>query len=319
MTFRACDRLMQSPDAAPAVAIIVLTINQRETTLRALESFGTALDQWKCLVWDNGSTDDTTEAIRARFPQVVVHYSERNLGVASGRNAAAALAMDRFGPEYLLFLDNDMVVMPGFVDALLEPLLRDSSVGQTQAKLLYMHDPRRLNDGGGCRINFLLGRTRPVGCGEIDRGQHDEMAPCVSCGGAMAVRSGLFKDLGGFDSIFDPFGPEDIDFSLRLQKRGHKSLYVPSAVAYHAVSHTFGDGEYSRPYARAKARHWLRFLARHGSPLQKLGFALIGAPAIGLRMGVRETLRGNPGAVFGSVRGLLDAARDSRERTRREV
>jgi GT2 family glycosyltransferase len=301
------------------VAIIVLTINQRETTLSVLQSFGTDLLRWRCLVWDNGSTDGTEEAIRSAFPQVDVHHHERNLGVASGRNAAATLAVSRFSPEFLLFLDNDMIVTPGFVDALLEPLLRDPRVGQTQAKLLYMHDPTRLNDGGGCRINFLLGQTRPVGCGEVDRGQYDRVAPCISCGGAMMVRAALFEELGGFDTIFDPFGPEDIDFSLRLQKRGYRALYVPGAVAFHAVSHTFGEGGYSQPYARSKARLWLRFLARHGTPLQKLGFALIGAPAIALRMCVREILRGNPGAIFGSLRGLLDAVRDGRARARRQA
>jgi GT2 family glycosyltransferase len=310
---------MESPEAPLRIAIVILTINQRETTERVLRSFGAAIDRWSFLVWDNGSADGTADAIGAAFPGVLVHRHPYNLGVGSGRNAAARLAFEKFAPEFLLFLDNDMEVEPGFVDALLEPHLRDAGVGQTQAKLLYMHDPARLNDGGGCRINFLLGRTRPVGCGEVDRGQYDRVAPCISCGGAMMVRARLFEELGGFDPIFDPFGPEDIDFSLRLQKRGYRALYVPDAVARHAVSHTFGEGGYSQPYARAKAKHWLRFLARHGSPLQKIGFALIGAPAIALRLCVREILRGNPGAIFGSLRGLLDAARDGRRRNRREA
>ena len=310
---------MESPEASPRVAIVILTINQRETTERALQSFGAAIDRWSFLVWDNGSEDGTADAIGAAFPGVLVHRHQFNLGVASGRNAAARLAVEKFAPGFLLFLDNDMEVEPGFVDALLEPLLRDAGVGQTQAKLLYMHDPARLNDGGGCRINFLLGRTRPVGCGEIDRGQYDRRGAlhllrrrddgaCEAIRGARGIRPDLRPVRTGGHRL-----------SLRLQKRGYRALYVPDAVARHAVSHTFGEGGYSQPYARAKAQHWLRFLARHGSPLQKIGFALIGAPAIALRMCVREILQGNPGAIFGSLRGLLDAARDGRRRNRREA
>jgi len=300
-----------------AIAIIMLTINQRETTLRALRSLAPDLPRrTRILVWDNGSGDGTVEAIASEFPQVIVHHHDTNLGVASGRNAAARRAIDEWRPAYLLFLDNDMLVKPGFVEALVGPLENDSCVGQTQAKLLYMDAPERLNDGGGCRINFWLGRTRPVGCGEIDRGQHDQVAPCISCGGAMMVRTELFQELGGFDAVFDPFGPEDIDFSLRLRKRGYGALYIPTAVAYHAVSHTFEGGGYSTIYARSKARHWLRLLRRHGSVSQKIGFALIGAPLIAMRLTLREALRGNPGALIGSARGLLEALRESMRSTR---
>jgi GT2 family glycosyltransferase len=151
-----------------------------------------------------------------------------------------------------------------------------------------------------------------VGFREIDRGQCDAVAPCVSCGGAMMVRADVFERLGGFDSLFDPFGPEDIDFSLRLQAAGYRALYVPKALAYHEVSHSFEGGDYTATYAHAKARHWLRFLRRHGSPLQKAGFLLVGAPLIALRMVFRELARGIPGALTGSARGLIQAVRDWR-------
>jgi GT2 family glycosyltransferase len=301
--------------AAEKVAIVMLTMNQRETTLRALRSLGVQdRRRFPVLVWDNGSMDGTVEAVAREFPEVTTHHHPTNLGVASGRNAGAKLAIEYFNPAYLLFLDNDLVLAPGFVEALLAPFTGNSRLGQTQAKLLYLHDPGRINDGGGCRINFFLGRTDPVGFREIDRGQCDQVAPCISCGGAMMVRAGLFQKLGGFDSVFDPFGPEDLDFSLRLQKRGYHALYVPKALAYHEVNHTFEGGDYTAKYASSKARHWLRFLRRHGTPLQRAGFFLIGAPLIAFRMAFRELAKGNPGALWGSARGMIEALRDSRQR-----
>lgn len=298
--------------ATPRVAAIILTMNQREKTLRCLSSLlASEASPLHVIVWDNGSKDGTAEDVRAAFPDVLVYCHPTNPGVASGRNAAAALAMQTFNPTHLLFLDNDMLVEPNFVSALLKPFgepVYEGPIGQTQAKLRFMHDRQRLNDGGGCHINFLLGQTIPIGYGEIDHGQHDTPKACVACGGAMMVRAEVFRQLGGFDTKFDPFGPEDLDFSLRLAEAGYIALYVPQAVAYHEVSHAFGEG-YSENYARHKSRHWMLFMLRHASVVQKLGFFLVGAPYVALHVVIREGKRGNWGALRGLARGLLDFLR----------
>lgn len=288
------------------IVVIVLTLNQRAKTLECLSGL-LANDQtpFRVLVWDNGSTDGTAEVIRTAFPEVWLHHHTDNLGVAGGRNAAAQLAIETLNPSYLLFLDNDILVEPGFVGALFHPFTVDTQIGQTQAKLRFMDDRTRINDGGGARINFLTWQVTPVGYGEVDRGQYDTVKPCVSCGGAMMVRVDIFQQLGGFDLAFNPFGPEDLDFSLRLQQAGYRALYVPTAVGYHEVSHTFGKG-YTEAYARHKAQHWFLFMHRHASPTQKLGFFLAGAPYLALRILIREGKRGNLAAVRGLARGVFD-------------
>jgi GT2 family glycosyltransferase len=297
----------------PTVAVVMLSWNQRVNTLRALASIEPSrLARVEILLWDNGSTDGTAEAVRGEFPTVHVHHSAANLGVAGGRNAGAALAIERFQPDFLCFLDNDLVLTHGFFDALLQVLLMEPQVGQVQAKLRYLDRPDVLNDGGGCEITFWLGRTRPVGVGEVDRGQHDRVAACVTGGPAMMVRTSLFRELGGFDMAFNPFGPEDLDFSLRLQRAGHRALYVPAAMAYHAESHSFAPQGYTESYARVKAQHWIRFLRRHGSLRQQLAFFTVGMPLIVIRMLIREGRRKNLGAIAGSARGLLASLRRER-------
>jgi GT2 family glycosyltransferase len=304
---------MSDRDTSAHVAVIVLTFNQREKTLECLSHvLGQEYSHYRVVLWDNGSEDGTLEAVTATYPEVLVHRSETNLGVASGRNAGARLAIEALSPKYLLFLDNDIVITPGFIASLIQPLEEDATIGQTQAKLRFADDRERLNDGGGCRIRFWRGQTLPVGFGEIDRGQHDERKPCVACGGAMATRTELFQALGGFDAKFDPVGPEDLDYSLRLQKAGYTALYVPQALGYHEVSHTFGGGEYTEMYAKHKARNWFRFLLRHAPMHQKVAFLTISAPFLVLRLIVREGKAGNLGAVRGAVRGLLEFWREGR-------
>jgi len=159
----------------PRIVVLVLTKDQREKTLECLRHLLKIQDPvFQTLVWDNGSKDGNVDAIRTAFPQVFVHRHPSNLGVAGGRNAAAQLAIRQYSSTYLLFLDNDIRVEPGFIRGLLEPFFQVEHLGQTQAKLRFEEDPQRLNDGGGCQINFVLGRTRPVGFGEIDRGQYDK-------------------------------------------------------------------------------------------------------------------------------------------------
>ena len=287
------------------IVIIILSFNQRAKTLTSLSTLleNTGIP-FRVLVWDNGSQDDTLAAVKQAFPNVLTYYSSTNLGVAGGRNAAAQMAIQKFGATHILFLDNDILVEPGFVSALYEAFELDPKIGQTQAKLRFMHDRSLINDGGGAKISFVFWRVKPVGFGEPDRGQYDEPHACISCGGAMMVRSDIFQQLNGFDPLFGPFGPEDLDFSLRLQKAGYKAMYIPKAVGYHEVSHTFGKG-YSEEYARHKSRHWIVFMRRHASFWQKAAFYLFGAPILAIQVFIREARRGNLRALRGLMHGLL--------------
>lgn len=289
------------------VAVLILTLDQRESTIRTLESLdserGPGID---VVVWDNASTDGTAEAVQEQFPGVVVHRSQRNLGVAGGRNAAARFARGQFEPSHLLFLDNDMVVTPGFIRHLLEPFREDQDLGQTQAKLRFIAEPDLLNDGGGFQVSWWLARTEPVGFREPDHGQRDQVRPCLPCGGAMMVRTDLFFRLGGFDEVFNPFGPEDLDFSLRMKRAGYGALYVPQAMAYHAVTTTFEGGRYTERYARHKARNWLILMRRHAPVHQRAAFYLLGAPYLMVRMLFRQGPRRGVAALRGWFTGSLE-------------
>ena len=121
----------------------------------------------------------------------------------------------------------------------------------------------------------------------------------------MMVRRDLFEALGGFDERFSPFGPEDLDFSLRLQEAGWQAWYIPAAMGFHDVNHTFGAAGYTEDYARHRAKHWLALMRRHASPLDWLGFLFVGAPLIIGRVVVREARRGN---LWSALKGLARGA-----------
>jgi GT2 family glycosyltransferase len=58
----------------PKIAVIMLTVNQVEKTLKALASFRSIkMPPFQMLLWDNGSQDGTVDAVRKTFPEVFVH------------------------------------------------------------------------------------------------------------------------------------------------------------------------------------------------------------------------------------------------------
>ena len=286
----------------------------QEVTLRCLSSFeDVGQDGIEILVWDNGSTDGTREAIEKQFPRVIVRGSDQNLGAAGGRNAGAKAVIDLWDPEFILFLDNDTVVTKGFIQDLRRPFKERSSIGISTPKILQLDNPERIDIAGGCRVQFYLGQTPTIGNGEIDRGQYDDKRDCVP-GGIFLVRSDVFELIDGFDTDYDPYGLEDIDFTLCVREAGYRCLYVPDSVIYHEGTQTFEQGEYSRDYARQKAKNWYRFVQKHANPFQKAAFWLVGVPLRLLGAALREVRRGNVGAVAGLVSGGLRTVFGNKEK-----
>jgi GT2 family glycosyltransferase len=293
------------------VSIVMLTLNQREKTLKCLGNL-LSLKQpaFDVLLWDNGSDDGTVEAVRESFPSVHAHFHHENLGIAAGRNAAGKLTIEVFAPTHMLFLDNDMELEPEFIVELLKPFSENEKVGQTQAKLLFYYDRKRINDAGGNNISWVFGRTNPFGLGEIDHGQYDTPKKCVAGGGAMIVRTDVFQELDGFDEVYGYLGPDDLDFSLRITKAGYDVWYVPTAVAYHEVSHTYSP-DYNEVYARQKAKNWFVFLRRHAPLHKRLGFYCIGIPYLALGVFARQARGKNLRAFRGLTRGMFDYLKSS--------
>lgn len=288
-------------------AVVILTWNQRDKTRRCLESLEAAgYSLTRVLVWDNGSVDETEAMLKHYFGEAVYLRSTTNLGVASGRNAAAAHAMRLLNPRYLLFLDNDMVVTPGFLEALSQPFVDDPNLAQAVAKVRILDRPEALHVAGGIHIDFKRGIRKAIGLGEVDNGQYDAMTDCLPCGGATLVRVDVFQLLEGFDIEFDPYGAEDIDFSLSVRRAGFRAVFVPEAIVFHDWHKQFVTAYLNRSEAASLVHRWLILVRKHASPSEKLAFCIRAAPLMLLRILVRELRRGN----YAAIKGLPDGVRN---------
>ena len=218
----------------PRVSIVILNWNGRKHLRGCFDSLA-ALDYpeglREVLLIDNGSDDGSVEEVRAQHAWVHLEVNARNLGFSAGCNQGAELAK---GPEVLVFLNNDIRVEPGFLRALVAPIVR--GVCQSTTAKMLSWDGKLLNSTGGGMNFHGIGIQR--GYLEEPSAQYDvPRRTLFACGGAMAIDPKVFLELGGLDEEFFAYY-EDVDLGWRSWVHGHSVQYEPLAVCYHHHSST---------------------------------------------------------------------------------
>jgi GT2 family glycosyltransferase len=186
------------------------------------------------VVVDDCSTDSTAEMLASYGDRVRVVRHERNAGFGISCNDGAAAATG----EWLVFLNNDTVPQPGWLDALLEYATPREQVGLVGAKLLFPNDT--VQHAG---VVFARGpHPRHIYSGfpashpAVNKSREFQ----VVTGACALIRRELFLEAGRFDSAFVN-GYEDVDLCLRLRRLGYQIHYCHESVLYHLESATRDD------------------------------------------------------------------------------
>jgi GT2 family glycosyltransferase len=187
---------------------------------------------------DNASTDGTREwlgGVRDRRVRVV--ENARNVGFAAAQNQAIGLSKS----EWVLTLNPDVLLLPGFLRRLSEAGDADSRIGSVCGKLLaigadFSPWPAPRIDSAGIYFTPAM-RHFDRGWGEPDEGQFNEREYVFGASAAAALyRRRMIEDVALADGFFDPdfFAyREDADVAWRAQLLGWRCLYAPEAAAYH--------------------------------------------------------------------------------------
>lgn len=287
-------------EAAPSVAGLILNYNGRDVTLLTLESMVRVdYPRFDPVVIDNGSTDDSFEAIRERYPDIRQLRVRENRGISWGLNHGIQWALDR-DYDYLLLMNNDIEVAPDMVTELVRLAESDSRIGCVAPKAYYYSDRDRLWSTGG-QLHYRHSITDERGDGEIDRGQYerDEEVPYVN-GCAMLVRAQAACATGFWDPNYY-LGLEDADYCMRMKQQGYSCWYAHRAKLWHMISASIGVYKPTRTFHTGRSGSI--FLRRHATTFEALRSLLWFSAAMPIAF-LRELPRRNAQAVLQKMRGF---------------
>ncbi|AMV16763.1 glycosyltransferase family 2 protein [Planctomyces sp. SH-PL14] len=221
------------------VSIIVPTYNRAQFLGPTLESIGQLRRpdnaSVEVLVIDNNCTDDTARVVAAAaesFPLPLRHVIETRQGLCHGRNRGLQEARH----DWLVYLDDDIAVNPGWLEGLAESIDRcaaDAVVGPVFPKFL---------DG---KPSYLVGEVLDsISSGYSRRGESIQVLPSEVAhelpGCNFAVRREAAQEVGGFDPELDRIGKSllaggDFELGMRLVAAGRRTVYHPECRIEHII------------------------------------------------------------------------------------
>ena len=248
-----------------SVNLFVLNWNGRDLTLDCLSSLEKiTYPNVKVYVIDNGSSDNSVTEIRNQFPDFEIIQLPENYGFSRGNNAGFQLVKQK--ADYTIFLNNDTIVDPDFVEPLINAMESNSTVKQSTPKIFYADNLDYIWFGGG-KVSLWAGWIRHLGIRQKDSMQFsfdrnvDYATGCCVC-----MRTVDFESIGMFDESFLMYG-EDVDLSLRFRKQGGQILFVPESKIWHKVSSSIGTQFSIRKWKRKNIGK-MKLVTKHVHPAQ---------------------------------------------------
>lgn len=219
----------------PGVTVVLVNWNG-EKYLRSFlpKLFETTYPNFDVLLVDNASADGSLAFVREQYPQIKVVETGSNLGFAAGNN----FALPYVETQYVLLLNTDVEVTPGWLEPLVQLMEARPETAAVQPKVLSWHDKTRFEYAGASggwldAKGYAFCRGRVFDVAETDAGQYDDAAEIFwATGACMMIRRSVIDQLGLFDPKFFAHW-EEIDFCWRARNAGYSIWAEPRSVVYH--------------------------------------------------------------------------------------
>ena len=247
--------------SGPRVSIVIIGFRSADRLRDCLVSIGTSPPEvsYETVVVANGASPDVLSVLDAAEGIRVVH-SEVNRGFAGGCNLGAGAARG----EFLMLLNDDVEVLPGWLDALVATADAHPDAGAVGSRMLYTDGT--LHEAGS--VVWADGTTTAVGRGlpgDTRLWRHLRQVDYCSAA-ALLVRASAWAAVGGMDEGFHPGYCEDLDLCFAIREAGGRVLYEPRSVVRHHESSTFEASSRGFVQRRSRARlvaKWAERLTRH--------------------------------------------------------
>lgn len=222
------------PEIARATIVIPAFNNFFEVTtcIESLYSYASKTD-FRVIISDDASPDVSYSAL-GRLHGVSLFRRRTNTGYIGNVNAATSA----INTEYVLTLNQDVVVCPGWLDELVIEADRNPQVGIVGPRIL--DQQFKILEAGG--IIFQQAHAAHRGRGSTPEDERYNFSCDVDyvSGCAMLMRTSLWHQLGGLDTQYVPAYYDDVDICLRARKSGWLVRYVPLSCIVHFEGTSMG-------------------------------------------------------------------------------
>ena len=220
-------------NGTPLVYIIVINYNGEEYLKTCLSSIEKqTYPNYKTIVIDNASTDNSEEYIKEYFPKLTFIQAERNLGFAEGNNLAIKKALEQKA-AYVFLVNNDTEFEIDLVEKLIKTAESDDSIGIVGPAVFDLKNKKSLQEMGMAIDKF--------GYALALKNLTDRDCVFFVSGCAMMIKSELILRIGFFDESYFMFA-EDLDICWRSRLTGYKIIVNENARIYHASGGSISGG-----------------------------------------------------------------------------
>lgn len=211
--------------AAPRVSVILVLYGRADLALRALSALiAETAPCFELIIVDNASPDDALAVVRDGVVGATIIANTLNVGFG----AAVSVGALRARGEFLLLLNSDVFVEPGWLPPLLAALDCDAHLAGVSPMLLNLDGTPQ---EAGSMISAAGGTLAIV---DDTRWAYDfpRVVPYVSAA-CLLLRRSVYTTLGGFDSVYGRGYFEDVAWALELEQRSLRLAYIPGSFARH--------------------------------------------------------------------------------------
>lgn len=210
------------------ISIVIPAYNQHELTLDCITAIRKHTNQdCEIIIIDNGSTPPIKQPYTG-FIETIIIRNEENLGFPKAVNQGIQSAKG----EYIILLNNDVIVTPGWADKLINALdqfdivgpMTNYCAGLQKVQIPAYSNEDELNKSAGEWAGEYEGETQPVN---------------FIIGFCMAFKKSLFEEVGEFDESLWPCSGEEVDFCYRAKQSGYTVGIVKDCYVHHEGSQTF--------------------------------------------------------------------------------
>ena len=254
------ERLVFSPFEPALISVVIILHNQAHLSFACLKSLADQQNVGiEVIIIDNGSSDQTSQLI-SRVHGARIERNRENLHFVEAANQGASFARG----EYLLFLNNDVILLSAALSAAIGVARNEPRVGAVGAKLIRADG--RLQEAGSEIFSDGTTIGRMVGGDSFDSALHVRTDVDYCSGAFLLTPRELFLDLRMFDPAYKPAYYEDVDYCVRLQEYGYRVIYDPKVAVIH-MQHASSQSASQAQALMLKNRGL--FVERHASFLAK--------------------------------------------------